>query len=246
MIPAERTKTRARFRKFINIHYKLCTLDSGLYSNYLRKRGVKIGAGTVFSGKPLIDLTRPCLVEIGKNCVITDGVAILTHGYDFSVLMRVYGEMLGSSGKVKIDDNVFLGIRSIILKGVHIGKNSIIGAGSVVTHDIPANSVAAGNPCKVIMTLDQYFEKRKNLYVQEAKAYARELYRSTGRIPKREDFLDEFPIFLDRSIKLDLLEEGQIGPSIKWYLNSKPVYPSLESFLIDSGIPLTTISSKKQ
>lgn len=54
---------------------------------------------------------------------------------------------------VIIDDNVWIGMNCVVLKGVKIGKNTIIGAGSVVTHDIPANCVAAGVPCRVIKTL---------------------------------------------------------------------------------------------
>ena len=53
------------------------------------------------------------------------------------------------SAPVRIGSNVFIGTRSIILKGVTIGDNAIIGAGSVVTHSIPANTIAAGNPCKI-------------------------------------------------------------------------------------------------
>ena len=63
-----------------------------------------------------------------------------------------------------------------LLKGITIGANSIIGAGSVVTHDIPPNSVAVGNPCKVIMTLNDYYLKRKEVHLEEAKKYAYKLY----------------------------------------------------------------------
>lgn len=51
---------------------------------------------------------------------------------------------------IQIDDDVLIGTRSIILKGVHIGARAIIGSGSVVTKDIPADCIAAGNPCKII------------------------------------------------------------------------------------------------
>jgi len=53
-------------------------------------------------------------------------------------------------GKISIHDNVWIGFNSIILKGVTIGENAIIGAGSVVREDIPANCVASGNPCRII------------------------------------------------------------------------------------------------
>ena len=89
--------------------------------------------------------TRPWLIDIGKNVKITEGVTILTHGFDWSVLKGVYGDILGSSGGVKIGDNVFIGMQTTILKGVHIGNNVIIGANSLVNKDIPDNCVAAGN-----------------------------------------------------------------------------------------------------
>jgi len=141
-----------------------------LYVAYLRKKGVAIGKGTMFYGRIGIDLVEPSLLEVGENCRFTDGVQILTHGYEWVVLREKYGELhLASPEKVVIEDNVFIGKNSIILKGVRIGKNTIIGAGSVVTKDIPADSVAAGNPCKVIMNLDEYWEKMKSECVKEAK-----------------------------------------------------------------------------
>ena len=54
-----------------------------------------------------------------------------------------------------IEDNVFIGARSIIMKGVHIGNGSVVGAGSVVTKDVPANVIVAGNPAKIVKYLSQ-------------------------------------------------------------------------------------------
>lgn len=197
----------------------------------------------MFFGHNSIDLTRPCLVEIGRNCIFAGGVVLLTHGYDWAVLREKYGEVLGSSGKVVIEDNVFIGANTIILKGVRIGKNTIIGAGSVVTHDISPDSVAAGNPCKVIMSVEEYFAKRKQIYIEEAKAYARELYQKTGKAPRLEYFWEEFPIFLDRSGNWGKLPvKEQTGSAFKKFLKSKPLYKSFREFLLDSGIPLEEIN----
>jgi acyl-[acyl carrier protein]--UDP-N-acetylglucosamine O-acyltransferase len=146
-----------------------------------------------------------------------------------------------------IEDNVFIGISSIILKGVRIGENTIIGAGSVVTHDIPPNLVAAGNPCKVIMTLEQYRDKRKRLYVDEAKAYALELYRKKGKVPCKRDFMEEFVLYYNPNEKLDLVQERSLFSNSQSVRELKPIFASFESFLIAAGIPASEIAkSRKQ
>jgi carbonic anhydrase/acetyltransferase-like protein (isoleucine patch superfamily) len=67
-----------------------------------------------------------------------------------------YGNLFG---KITIQDNCVIGVSSIILPGVTIGPDSIVGAGSVVTRDVPPKSVAAGNPARVLCTLDEYIAK---------------------------------------------------------------------------------------
>lgn len=134
------------------------------YLNYLRKKGCKIGKGTIIFSSPLnvvIDETRPWLIDIGNDVQITRNVTIITHGYDWSVLKGVYGEVLGSSGKVTIGNNVFIGMNSTILKGTTIGDNVIIGANSLVRGTIPSNVVIGGNPAKVICSVEEYYKKRK-------------------------------------------------------------------------------------
>lgn len=226
------------FSLISNIFQRICTLDSRLYIAFLKKKGITIGEGTRFFGHVTVDFQRPCLVEIGRNCNLTDGVVLLTHGYDWAVLREKFGEMLGSSGKVVLEENVFVGVNSVILKGVKIGKNTIIGAGSVVTHDIPANCVAAGNPCKMIMTLEEYYQKRKMAYIEEAKAYALEIYLKTKKTPKVTDFREEFPLFLQRNCKIGNLPiKSQLGSAYSNYLVSAPLFKSFQEFLIAAGIP---------
>lgn len=74
--------------------------DSESYIKYLRQQGMKIGerVNIYVPSKTTIDITRPWLIEIGDDVQITEGVTVLTHGYDWSVLKGVYGEVLGSSG----------------------------------------------------------------------------------------------------------------------------------------------------
>ena len=81
-------------------------------------------------------------VKIGGNTTIMDGDY---HPEDYRS---------GDPKEIVIEDNVWIGYSCIILKGVHIGKNTVIGAGSVVTKDIPQNVIAAGVPCKVIKKIE--------------------------------------------------------------------------------------------
>ncbi|MGI8582884.1 MAG: acyltransferase [Chitinophagaceae bacterium] len=99
-------------------------------------------SGVVIGAKQSIIIGNQ--VMIGANVLITD--------FDWHALNpSERSEGVSSQSKpVNIEDNVFIGYSSTILKGVHIGKNVVIGANSVVTKDIPANSIAVGNPCKVI------------------------------------------------------------------------------------------------
>lgn len=93
-------------------------------------------------------------VNIGANCVIMDGDI---HNMDWRVRRtdRISPIPIPFEHKpIVIEDDVWLGTGSIVLKGVTIGARSIIGAGSVVTKDIPSDCIAAGNPCKVIRRLD--------------------------------------------------------------------------------------------
>lgn len=173
--------------------------DSASYLRHLRGLGMGIGEGTIVYDprSVLIDETRPWMVEIGSNVQITRGVTILTHGYDWSVLKGVYGEVLGSCGKVTIGDNVFLGVNTVILKGVTIGSNVIIGAGSLVNRDIPPNCVAAGNPARVLMTLEQYRKKRRAAQEQEARELVTEYRRVYGKDPDEAALGEFFWLFTD-------------------------------------------------
>lgn len=160
----ERLSTIRRWSKdlifeYLGIHNHL---SSDRYVQKLRSNGCKIGDGTSFFGKKCLDLGNAHLITIGENCVVTDGVRILTHAWDRPVLSNIFEEVpeFSKMGKVTIGDNVFIGERTIILPDTEVGSNTIIGAGSVVTEDIPSGSVAAGNPCQVISSIEEYRDQR--------------------------------------------------------------------------------------
>ena len=124
-----------------------------------RKWGVKIGKNCVIN--PPCTFRKPYLVSIGDDCVITSGVSFLTSDGAIRIFKKSGDFKETVYGPIIIRDNCFIGLNSIILLNVVVGPNSIIGAGSVVTKDIPPNTVYAGNPAKFICTYDEYLKKSK-------------------------------------------------------------------------------------
>ncbi len=109
---------------------------------------ISIGEGTGING--LSATVRSTAIVIGKNCRIGPNVMITDS--DCHAIMppeaRKSSPGFESDAEVNIEENVWVGMNSMILKGVRIGKNSVIGAGSIVTRDIPSDCLAVGAPAK--------------------------------------------------------------------------------------------------
>lgn len=232
-------------RRVINLLKKIkygVRFDSETYIAYLKKLGIRVGERTVVFDprNTVIDETRPWLIKIGDDVQLTSGVKILTHGYDWSVLKGKYGIILGSSGKVEIGNNVFLGMNTTVLKGVTIGNNVIIGSGSLVNADIPDNCVAVGTPAKVICTLEEYLEKRKRRQLEEAKELVREYRKVYHKNPDEEQLAEFFWIFCGEGDKYDTLHVswkkkmrllGNEEYSIEILKHNKKHFVNMEDFL---------------
>ena len=136
---------------------------------YLRSRGVTIGENVNLINT-VIDFSHGFLVTIGNRVTLT-GVKILTHDGSTQIPFGV-----SRVGKVTIGDEVFVGHGTIILPNVRIGNRVVVGAGSVVTKDVPDNSVAAGNPARVIGTYDAFLEHIPHL--QQSVAF---IFRNSSR-----------------------------------------------------------------
>lgn len=112
---------------------------------------IEIGCNVLFSNN--ISLISAQRISIGDDCLVGDNLLVMDtdfHGID-PARRRTSS---GTAKPVIIGKNVWFGSRVVVQKGVTIGDNSIIASQSVVTRDVPANSVAGGNPAKVIRTLD--------------------------------------------------------------------------------------------
>lgn len=134
-------------------------------ANYC-KQGVRIGENVSFIEpiSPVIFSSEPYLVSIGDNTTVSFDVVFITHDAATRVIRNLPDGNPETViyGTIEVGSNCFIGARSTILPNVKIGDNTIIGAGSLVNRDIPDNVIAAGNPCKVICTLDEYREKHKD------------------------------------------------------------------------------------
>jgi acetyltransferase-like isoleucine patch superfamily enzyme len=108
---------------------------------------VGISGGSICAAEAIT--IGPCTL-FGANVTVVD-----TNFHPLTAANRRYSSEGVTSAPVVIGRNVFVGTGAVILQGVHIGDNTVIGAGSVVTHDIPANVIAAGNPCKVLRPVPQ-------------------------------------------------------------------------------------------
>lgn len=115
------------------------------YNWYLRKfYGMKLAPDVRISLKARIDKTNPKAIEVDKETLIAFDAIILSH--DFST-----GRHSGSDAHgTRIGSRCFIGCASIIMPGVTIGNQCIVASGSVVTKDVPSNSIVAGNPAKII------------------------------------------------------------------------------------------------
>ena len=130
-----------------------------------RDKGVNIGPGTYVYPNVVFGRGGMDPITIGSNCVLTSGCTILGHDASTNKALGLSSDQRSMIMPVVIEDDCFIGVRSIILMGTRIGKGSIVGAGAVVTSDVPPGSVVAGNPAKVICTVKELVEKRRQLAI---------------------------------------------------------------------------------
>ena len=110
--------------------------------------GIRIGRYVLIC--PGVRISSADTITIGDNCMLANRVYVSDSDWH-----DVYNRTaFGKSSPVRIGDNVWIGDSAIVSKGVTIGRNTVVGAGAVVVHDLPANCVAAGNPARVVKPLD--------------------------------------------------------------------------------------------
>ncbi len=134
----------------------------------LIQRGLKVGTDFNRQQGCYIDPTHCFLIEIGSNVTMSIRVTLMAH--DASTKKSLGYTKIG---KIHIGDNVFIDANATVLPGVCIGSNSIVGANSVVTKNVPENTVVAGNPARVVCTLSEFMEKNSAI-MQNTRVFGRE------------------------------------------------------------------------
>ena len=136
-------------------------INSDKRNHYIIKHQIFKSVGENFFFQPRFIPSDPKLIKFHNNDIVTSNVTFVTHDVFHLGLNKLNrGSFPYQAGCIEVMDNVFIGCNSTILSNVRIGPNAIIGAGSVVTKDVPPNSVVAGVPAKVIGTFSEYVEKR--------------------------------------------------------------------------------------
>lgn len=134
--------------------YLIRKLSSG--EKYARSLGVTLGNECDLA-KDITWGSEPYLITIGNHVQITSGVRFFTHGASWVFRRQI--PTFDCFGKILIKDNVYIGNCALILPGVTIGNNVVIGAGTIVTKSIPDNSIVVGNPGRVINNIQNLYDR---------------------------------------------------------------------------------------
>lgn len=122
----------------------------------LRRLGMRIGEDVYLPASTWIDTSHCYLISIGDHCGFGDGCLLLAHDAQMDEFLDA-----ARIGRIVIHPSCHIGARTIILPGVEIGPRTIVGAGSVVTRSLPPDTVCAGNPARVLCSLEEYLAKHR-------------------------------------------------------------------------------------
>lgn len=151
------------------VRHKLLERKKTRYIEELTLRGLILGRGVQIAGDFFIDPSHCYLISIGDNCTLSPNVRLIAHDASTKGLLG-----FTKIGKIEIRKNCYIGDSAIVLPGVTIGPNSIVGAGAVVTKSVPPDVIVVGNPATIVSSVREYAEKIRRL--QRDKPVFREDY----------------------------------------------------------------------
>lgn len=151
-----------KYREFLQKLWFQCLRNGFTRADYLRKHDIlaEIGNNVYFYSR--IMPADPKLLKIHNNVSIATNVRFVNHDRIDIVLTGMLGKKYGKLyGCIEVMDNVFIGADCVILPGVRIGPNAVIGAGSIVTKDVLPGTIVGGSPAKKIGNFDELVDKRR-------------------------------------------------------------------------------------
>jgi len=175
---------------FVKKYYDFLKKKKESYLKKLIDKGLVLGKNVSIIDTFFFDPSHCFLISIGDNCTIAPGVRLIAHDASTKKFLG-YTKI----GRIDIGKNCFLGDSTIVLPCVTIGHGSIVGAGSVVTKDIPVGMVAAGNPAKVICPVAEYLDKIKAIS-RDKKIFSEDYFIENLNMAKRNEIIQS----LDKSI----------------------------------------------
>mgnify|MGYP003297645173 CR=1 FL=1 len=169
LAPSQQAEKTALLKEMFAEIGEGCYIETPFYSNF--------GGRNVHFGKDIyanfnLTLVDDTHIYVGDNTMFGPGVTVATAGHPIQPELRRRG--MQYNAPVRIGKNCWIGAETIILPGVTIGDNAVIGAGSIVTRDIPANTVAVGNPCRVLRPVGE----RDDRYYYKDREIPKELYEN--------------------------------------------------------------------
>ena len=147
--PSEIKKRNETLKKLLGSTGESFLIEQPFLCDY----GYNIKIGENFYSNHNLIILDANTVEFGDNVFIAPNCGFYTAGHPIDASIRNKG--LEYAKKIKVGNDVWIGGNVVVLPGVTIGDNCVIGAGSVVNKDIPSNSIAVGNPCRVIKTIEK-------------------------------------------------------------------------------------------
>lgn len=148
--PSEEAKRQAIMQQVFAAVGENCYIEPPLHANW----GIHTHLGNNVYANFNLTLVDDTHIHIGDDVMIGPNVTLATAGHPIDPDIRRQATQFNIP--IAIHSNVWIGANTVVLPGVTIGENTVIGAGSVVTKDVPANVVAAGNPCRALRSISDY------------------------------------------------------------------------------------------